>query len=217
MRVLPYGDHAILVELGDLDAARALYRQLRADPPPGVVDLVPAIQTVLLRFAPETPSQRLRDAASAVAASAVAALDGEGSEPAAGETETWAEGDVVLPVRYDGADLAEAARRCGLAADDLLVRHVSARWTVAFCGFVPGFGYLTSPEWDLDVPRRESPRTKVPAGSVALAGQFSGVYPRESPGGWQLIGHTTAALWDSNRLPPATLSPGTRVRFEAVS
>jgi KipI family sensor histidine kinase inhibitor len=92
-------------------------------------------------------------------------------------------------------------------------RHTTAQWTVAFCGFMPGFGYLISKEWSAQVPRRPSPRKKVPSGSVGLAGEFSGVYPRESPGGWQLIGRTELAMFDPSRDPAALLRPATRVRF----
>jgi KipI family sensor histidine kinase inhibitor len=92
-------------------------------------------------------------------------------------------------------------------------RHTGQAWTVAFCGFAPGFGYLISEEGGWDLPRREAPRTRVPAGSVALAGEFTGVYPRESPGGWQLIGTTTMTMFDPGRTDPAVFRPGRPVRF----
>ncbi|MBT2474073.1 carboxyltransferase domain-containing protein, partial [Microbacterium sp. ISL-103] len=120
------------------------------------------------------------------------------------------------PVRYDGEDLDEAASLLGVSAAELVNRHLAADWKVAFSGFAPGFGYVVSSDPLFDVPRRSSPRTRVPAGSVALAGQFTGVYPRESPGGWQLIGRTDALMWDIDRDPPALLSPGTTVRFEQM-
>ena len=116
-------------------------------------------------------------------------------------------------MRYDGADLAEVAAMTGLDPAEVVRAHTSTLWRVAFGGFVPGFGYLVGGDPRLHVPRRESPRTRVPAGSVALAGEFTGVYPRASPGGWQLIGTTDAVLWDPDRSPPAVLTPGTRVRF----
>jgi KipI family sensor histidine kinase inhibitor len=101
-------------------------------------------------------------------------------------------------------------------ADEVVRRHTGTEWTVAFCGFAPGFGYLTPDGEPWDVPRRDSPRTRVPAGAVALAGGFSGVYPRESPGGWQLIGRTDVAVFDVARDPAALLRPGVRVRFGAA-
>jgi KipI family sensor histidine kinase inhibitor len=120
---------------------------------------------------------------------------------------------VEIPVTYDGEDLADVAALLAQDPDEVVRRHGAAEWTVAFCGFAPGFGYLVSPSGGWDVPRRRSPRTRVPAGSVALAGEFSGVYPRESPGGWQLIGRTDIAVFDLSRDPAALLRPGNRVRF----
>ncbi len=121
---------------------------------------------------------------------------------------------VVLPVRYDGADLAEVAALWGVAEEEVARVHSGIEFRVAFCGFAPGFGYLTGLPERLHVPRRATPRTAVPAGSVGLAGPYTGVYPRSSPGGWQLIGRTDAVLWDPAREPAALLAPGTRVRFE---
>ena len=109
---------------------------------------------------------------------------------------------MTIPVRYDGQDLDEVAQLLGVDADELVARHQAATWTVAFTGFAPGFGYLVGDDPLFDVPRRPSPRTRIPAGSVALAGRFSGVYPKESPGGWQLIGRTDAAMWDLSRPQP---------------
>jgi KipI family sensor histidine kinase inhibitor len=124
---------------------------------------------------------------------------------------------VELPVHYDGEDLGELADLLGIGPDELVRRHTASEWTVAFCGFAPGFGYLTQPGGQWDVPRRSTPRTTVPSGSVGLAGEFSGVYPRESPGGWQLIGRTDVAVFDLAREPAALLRPGVRVRFTALS
>ncbi|MET9276171.1 allophanate hydrolase subunit 1 [Kribbella sp. NPDC003557] len=195
MRILPSGDRALLVELGDLDEVLGYYAALTADPPADVVDVVPAARTVLV-----TTSGSL-DALSR-ALRAVTPTDGR-----------QAAGDLIeIPVVYDGEDLPDVARLLGCSAADVVARHTSDEWTVAFCGFAPGFGYLTSAgAWD--IPRRESPRTKVPTGAVALAGEFSGVYPRESPGGWQLIGRTPVRIFDSGRDPAALFHPGRRVRF----
>ena len=202
MRVLPSGSTALLVELDDLDAVLALYAALADRPPDGVVDVVPAARTVLLVTDPA------RTTLAAVA---------EAVRTTAPRPDARAAGDVVeLPVHYDGADLAELAGLLDLSPAELVQRHTGAGWTVAFCGFAPGFGYLTQDGGSWDVPRRSTPRTRVPPGSVALAGEFSGVYPRESPGGWQLIGRTDVAVFDLDRDPAALLRPGVRVRFVAA-
>lgn len=198
MRVLTASDRALLVEAADLDEAMRL--NLAFADVHGIVERVPGARTVLVRFDP------LRTTATELAAVLSA-------------TETAAEhvpytGEVTVPVRYDGEDLAEAASLLGVTAEELVNRHLGADWRVAFSGFAPGFGYVVSGDPLFDVPRRPSPRTRVPAGSVALAGAFTGVYPRESPGGWQLIGRTDAVMWDIERDPPALLAPGTLVRFE---
>ena len=200
MRILPAGDAAVLVELADLAEAGRLYASLRADPLPGTLDLVPATRTVLITLdravtGPEQVAAALRSRSPAAA-----------SDPGRGEL-------VELPTRYDGPDLAEVAALTGLAEAEVVRRHADSEWTVAFCGFAPGFAYLTGGDAALRVPRRETPRTAVPAGSVGLADGFSGAYPRRMPGGWQLIGRTDAVLWDLDRDPPALLPPRTRVRF----
>ena len=203
MRLLPSGSTALLVELDGLDDVLALYAALADAPPDGVLDVVPAARTVLLVTDPARTSL-------AAVADAVRATTPRPDARVAGEA-------IELPVHYDGADLTEAAELLGLTPGELVDRHTGGEWTVAFCGFAPGFGYLTQPGGGWDVPRRSSPRTKVPPGSVALAGEFSGVYPRESPGGWQLIGRTDVAVFDLDREPAALLRPGTRVRFVAVT
>ncbi|HEY0475493.1 MAG TPA: allophanate hydrolase subunit 1, partial [Kribbella sp.] len=173
MRLLPSGDHALLVELAHLDEVLGYYAALSADPPAGVVDIVPAARTVLVTIDGTDLDSLARTLRT------VKPLDG-----------TSTAGDLIeIPVVYDGEDLADLAALLGCEVAELIERHTADEWTVAFCGFAPGFGYLTG-KGDWDIPRRTSPRTKVPAGSVALAGEFSGVYPRESPGGWQLLGRT---------------------------
>ncbi|MGL5910392.1 MAG: 5-oxoprolinase subunit B family protein, partial [Phycicoccus sp.] len=124
--------------------------------------------------------------------------------------------EVAVPVRYDGADLGDIARRTGLTRAEVVAAHVGTPWRVAFGGFVPGFAYLVDGDPRLRVPRRDEPRPSVPAGAVGLAGEFSGVYPRASPGGWQLLGTTDLVLWDAARDPPALLRPGVVVRFEVA-
>ena len=196
------GREALLAEVDDLDAALALYAALRTAALPGVVDLVPAARTVLIRLDPAVTSP-------AEVEKATAGLQVTGQHRVGTST-------VEIPVRYDGPDLAEVAERTGLSPDEVVALHTGSRWTVAFAGFVPGFGYLTGGDPRLDVPRRDSPRTRIPAGSVGLAGRFSGVYPSDSPGGWQLIGSTTARMWDLDRPEPALLAPGIEVIFKAV-
>lgn len=200
MRILTASDRALLVEAADLDEAMRL--NLAWDGVPGVIERIPGARTVLVKFDP------LGTSAEALAAVLSA-------------TEVDAEHvphtrEVTVPVRYNGEDLAEAAALLGVSSEELVARHLAAEWQVAFSGFAPGFGYVVSNDPLFDMPRRASPRTRVPAGSVALAGQFTGVYPRESPGGWQLIGQTDAVMWDIDRDPPALLSPGTRVRFSVA-
>ena len=199
MRVLPSGSTALLVELDGLDEVLGLYAALVAEPLEGVVDVVPAARTVLLVTDP--------------AVTTLAAVE-QAVRQARPRTDRSGREDLVeLPVVYDGADLADVAGLLEVEPAEVVRRHTGARWTVAFCGFAPGFGYLTQDGGGWDVPRRSTPRTRVPPGSVALAGEFSGVYPRESPGGWQLIGHTDVAVFDLDRDPAALLRPATRVRF----
>jgi KipI family sensor histidine kinase inhibitor len=199
MRVLPSGSTALLVEVDGLDEVLGLYAALTAEPVEGVVDVVPAARTVLLVTDP--------------AVTTLAAVE-QAVRQARPRTDRGGHEDLVeLPVVYDGADLADVAGLLEVEPAEVVRRHTGAEWTVAFCGFAPGFGYLTQDGGEWDVPRRSTPRTKVPPGSVALAGEFSGVYPRESPGGWQLIGRTDVAVFDLGREPAALLRPGVRVRF----
>ncbi|WP_277670774.1 5-oxoprolinase subunit PxpB [Saccharomonospora viridis] len=202
MRLLPCADAGLLVELDDLDQVLGLHAALQADPPPGVVDLVPAARTLLLRFDPDTAdADEIERAVRRARPTRVAEREAE---------------LVEIPVTYDGEDLAEVASMTGLTPRQVVAAHTGTEWTVAFGGFAPGFGYLTGAMWPFDIPRRTESRTTVPAGAVALAGAFSGVYPRSSPGGWQLIGRTELIMWDTDRDPPALLRPGVRVRFVEV-
>ncbi|QNE37040.1 5-oxoprolinase subunit PxpB [Leifsonia shinshuensis] len=202
-RVIPYGDSALLVEFGSLDAVLGMLPALQRTRPPGVVDLVPAARTIAVLLDPHVLSP----------ASARGWIERTAPEPA----EAADEEVVDIPVRYDGDDLAEVAALLGIAPAEVVERHTASRWRVAFGGFAPGFAYLVTDHDGLVVPRRATPRTSVPAGSVGLAGAFSGVYPRSSPGGWQLIGRTDATLWDAAADPPALLRPGVVVRFTAVT
>jgi KipI family sensor histidine kinase inhibitor len=199
VRALAVGDDALLVEVSSGEEARALHALLlrrRAEGALTVREIVPAARTVLLdgladpdRWAAELTTARIPEAPSGT-----------------GEL-------IELPVRYDGPDLAVVAGHWGVTEREAARIHAGTEFTVAFCGFAPGFGYLTGLPDHYAVPRRATPRTAVPAGAVALAGPYTGVYPRSSPGGWQLIGTTDAVLWDHTRTPAALLTPGARVRF----
>jgi KipI family sensor histidine kinase inhibitor len=204
-----YGEHAVLLQLADDDqrAVEAWARAVRAARLVGVLDVVPAARSVLLHLAAGTTPHQ---AAALVAGLAGPPADGEAPSAAAATDAT----DVVeLPVVYDGPDLEAVAQVTGLTPDEVVTAHTGTLWRCGFAGFAPGFGYLRSPDDRLTVPRRPEPRTAVPEGSVALAAGYSAVYPRESPGGWQLIGRTTTRLWDLERDPPALVRPGTSVRF----
>jgi KipI family sensor histidine kinase inhibitor len=203
MRTLPVGDNALLVEVASGEEAEALHAELLRRRAKGLLaarEIVPAARTVLL----DGLADRDRVAAE------LSASDVPATAPRARRV-------VEIPVRYDGPDLAEVAAHWGVAEHQVARIHAAADFRVAFCGFAPGFGYLTGLPPRYDVPRRATPRTAVPAGSVALAGPYTGIYPRSSPGGWQLIGTTDVVLWDHTREPAALLTPGTRVRFVPVS
>lgn len=203
MRLMPAGDTALLVELGHLDEVLSLYAQLDEDLPVGVLDMVPAATTLLLTIDP--------------ALTDVESLSRQVGRLTVGSHEAPATGEVEIPVVYDGEDLEEVGRITGLGARGVVEAHTGSPWTVAFCGFAPGFGYMVGGDDRLQVPRRDNPRTRVPAGAVAIAGEFASVYPRESPGGWQLIGRTSLEVWDIGREPPALLVPGTTVRYVEVA
>ncbi len=212
VRLLPFGDRALLAELDTLADVLTLHARLAATRPPGAIDLVPAARTVLVRVDPALLS--LSAARTWVGAAAAADADVPGSAvDAAGDAPAPPSPVVELPVVYDGHDLAATAEMLGMSAEELVRRHAAAEWTVAFTGFAPGFGYLVSADWPFSVPRLDAPRTRVPAGAVALAGEFTGAYPRETPGGWRLIGSTSARLFDADAAAPALLTPGLQVRF----
>ncbi|MCM2579244.1 5-oxoprolinase subunit PxpB [Streptomyces meridianus] len=200
MRPLPVGRHGLLIESGSGEEAEALHAELlrrrTAGDLPDVREIVPAARTVLLQGL-DDPSRLAQEMT-------------QWQVPPLTDTR----GETVdIPVRYDGPDLAEVADLWGVTADEVAGIHSATAFRVGFCGFAPGFAYLTGLAERFHLPRRSTPRTKVPAGSVALAGPYTGVYPRSSPGGWQLIGTTGAALWDPARDRAALLVPGVRVRF----
>jgi KipI family sensor histidine kinase inhibitor len=201
--VLDYGDQALLLQFDSTAEVLAWTGALREVAMPDVLDIVPAARTVLVK------------------------LDGAGRQSAvrrrigkltvAPEPEATAPADpTVIDVVYDGADLAEVAELTGMSTAQVIDAHSAKPWKVGFCGFAPGFAYLVGGDPRLVVPRRTDPRPSVPAGAVGLAGEFTGIYPRRSPGGWQLIGHTDAVLWDIDRPDPALLTPGMWVHFRAA-
>jgi KipI family sensor histidine kinase inhibitor len=195
------GDRALLVEVTDLSGVAAVREALERSPLPGQQELVPAARTVLVRL--DRPPTETDLALLRRLAAEPAAVAGDGPR-------------VELPVAFDGPDLAEVAELTGRPVSEVVAVLTEVEFTVAFSGFAPGFGYLTGLPEELHVPRRPTPRTRVPAGSVGLAGPFAGAYPRASPGGWQLVGRTEAVLFDVGRERPALLRPGIRVRFREV-
>lgn len=194
MRLLPYGPRATLAEFDTLEEVMRSATGWREAQIAGVVDVVPAARTVLVVHDGSLDPDRLKARVPAPHSAADSSV-------------------VTLDVEYDGEDLTDVARACGLTEQAVVDLHSGAEFTVAFCGFMPGFAYLVGLPTLLQLPRRSTPRTRVPAGSVAIAAEFTGVYPRESPGGWHLLGRAEAVLWDDSRTPPALLAPGSRVRF----
>jgi KipI family sensor histidine kinase inhibitor len=206
-----YGDQALLLEFESTAEVLAWADALREADLLGVLDIVPASRTVLVKLAGPRYQAPTRQRLGKLCTTAKAASDV--TAPIDGRA------DIEIDVVYDGADLEEVARLTGLSTDQVIAAHTGAPWRVGFGGFAPGFAYLIGGDGRLEVPRQSEPRTRVPAGSVALAGEFTGVYPRESPGGWQLIGHTSknaAELWDVDRERPALLRPGMWVQFREV-
>jgi KipI family sensor histidine kinase inhibitor len=195
MEVLPAGRDALLVELSDPADVPLLYADLRRALT--CRDLVPGARTVLL--------DGLRDAEAA--RSYLASWSSSGPA-ASGEPRL-----VELPTTYDGEDLDDVAQRWDMTRAEAVATHTGTEYVVAFVGFAPGFAYCTGLPPELAVPRLERPRTRVRAGSVGLAGEYTAAYPTASPGGWRIIGRTGERLWDVGREEPALLTPGTRVRF----
>ena len=199
MRARPLGKDALLLECDGPGQVRAAYAEARRRRERGeldCVDVVPGATTVLLDGLRER--ERAQDSLS----------DWRLEEPDLDEADV-----VELSITYDGPDLETVAAHWGLSVEEAVERHRELEHVVAFCGFAPGFAYVSGLPEELAVPRLGEPRSEVPAGAVGLAGRFTGIYPRASPGGWQLIGRTDARLWDLRRTSPALLVPGTRIRF----
>lgn len=191
-------ERGLLVDCGSATLAR--YAQLRALDLPEIEDLIPADGTLLIRF---SVGARIPD-------EVFAALSRSAPPPDADTSRLH-----CIPVVYDGEDLAELAQRAGCSVSEWIRRHSAVEYTVGFVGFQPGFAYLFGLPEALAAPRLATPRSRVPAGSVAVGGSYCGVYPAAGPGGWRLVGRTTHVLFDPDRSPPALLAPGDRVRFEA--
>ncbi len=211
VRCVPLGDRAITVVLGDqVDAelnrrATRLAAALRDRPPPGMRDVVPAYATVSVWYDPRETGY---DALEAELIGRAVGVDGRPA-PTGGRR-------LVIPVCYQGPDLEEVATRTGLSPAEVIRRHAAPDYRVYLVGFVPGFAFLGELDPALVLPRRTSPRTRVPAGSVGIAGAQTAVYPLDTPGGWHLIGHTDLVMFDPVRDPPTLLGPGDLVRFEPV-
>lgn len=196
MKLLPYGPRAVLAEFDSLAEVMHAASAWRDASPAGVLELVPAARTVLVVHDATFDRAWL-------------------SEPLP-PPKVGASGELVtIDVAYDGDDLSAVANELSMSTDEVVSLHTAAEYTVAFCGFMPGFSYLIGLDPRLTLPRRATPRVRVPAGSVAIAAEFTAVYPRESPGGWHLLGRTDVAMWVADREPPALLPPGTRVRFQS--
>jgi KipI family sensor histidine kinase inhibitor len=199
-----YGDRALLIECASTTEVLALADTLRQARVPEVTDVVAGARTVLVNISGPAQQALVRAHLADLPVPRTAA---------ASQTDT---ATVVIDVVYDGPDLTEVADRTGMTAREVIEAHTATPWRVGFGGFAPGFAYLVGGDPRLMVPRRAEPRTRVPVGAVGLAGEFSGIYPRESPGGWQLIGRTSAVLWDIDRPQPALLTHGMWVRFRAL-
>lgn len=197
------GDRALLICPADHDQLLGVVERLRRADLPGVEDMLPAAETVLLTLRDGSEQHEVEDGVRQALAEPLAERDFATEEA----------DEVVIPVRYDGEDLADVAAILGITTEEVIAAHTSRIWRCRFIGFAAGFGYLESNRGGLVVPRRRQSRTAVPAGAVALADGYSAVYPRRAPGGWQLIGTTELTMFDLNRPRPALLTAGTRVRF----
>ena len=220
MRAEAYGRDAVLLHLDDAAQVRAWHAAVDAARSSGtlggVADVVPGERSLVVIGAPDHgDAPRLLAAVAALAALPGLTWGVLAPEPYEVTSQHTPGGGAVIEiaVRYDGEDLDEVASRTGLHRDEVVRLHLEADYDVAFCGFAPGFAYLTGLPEALHLPRRDTPRPRVPAGSVAIAAGYSGVYPQASPGGWWLLGRTELRMFDPARTPPALLQPGARVRF----
>lgn len=210
-RVLPLGDSAITIELGTerspklLREVHAAAAQIRSQRLQNVADVVPAYLGVTVFY------DALKVSYSEISAQILGALNTGGKTAASEETRHH-----VIPVDYSGADLESVAATTGLSVGEVVQRHSAKTYTVDLLGFVPGWAYMSELDPSLQIPRREQPRPRVPAGSVAIAASQTGIYPLDTPGGWHIVGHTSARMFDATRDPPSLLRAGDTVRFEPV-
>lgn len=202
--VLDYGDQALLLQFDNTAEVLAWTAALREAALPGVLDIVPASRTVLLKLDGPRRQGAIRHRLRTLQVAPDLVATSPAEEP------------MTIDVVYDGVDLAEVADLTGLTTAQVINAHTATPWQVGFGGFAPGFAYLVGGDPRLAVSRRSEPRAAVPAGAVGLAGEFTGIYPRRSPGGWQLIGHTDVVMWDIDRPNPALLTPGMWVQFRAA-
>jgi KipI family sensor histidine kinase inhibitor len=193
------GERAVLLEVADQAEVHFLWSALRAAQLEGVEDVVGGGASVLIVTRVGAPLDELTQRVITVSTA---------------RTRRPTSRDIVIPVVYDGPDLADVAAITGLNTHEIIGRHAGSHYEVAFVGFSPGFAYLTGPHPSLHVPRLETPRKVVPAGSVALAAGMSAIYPQATPGGWRIIGRTDRVMFDPTRAQPSLLAPGDRVRFE---
>ncbi|MEV0436616.1 allophanate hydrolase subunit 1 [Nocardia sp. NPDC050413] len=219
-RIRPAGDRAMLITLDDPRPVQRLASALRVHAIAGVQDVLPAAETVLVTLHSVNYGTQVRRELLAL----LDRLDSESAQPDSLDVSRGTLSDperpeevVEVPVRYDGVDLPEVARLLDLSVAEVIAAHTGTVWQCAFVGFAPGFGYLVSPDGRLTVPRRAQARTAIPPGAVALAGGYSAVYPRGTPGGWQLIGSTDLRMWAVDRDPPALIRAGTAVRFVDIA
>lgn len=208
-RVRPVGDRAVTVQLGPamdeetLGRVRALDERLKERPLSGIEETIPTYAALLVIY------DRNRISFPDLERRLLELTHGLDSVDAPGRL-------VEIPALYDGEDLAEVAAACGLSTDGVMEMHASREYRVMMLGFSPGFAYMGFVDERLRVPRRKTPRTRVPEGAIAIAGPQTGVYPRSLPGGWNLLGRTSLRLFDASRANPSTLMPGDRVRFVPV-
>lgn len=222
-------EDSLLLRFGErIDGAlntkvQAAANAVRAAKLPGVHDIAPAYASLLLRFDPwawASPNDRGALPHQKLTAALRTMLGGGIPERADGTANAGTSRNIEIPVCYGGdhgPDLAELAERLGMTREEIIAQHTAASYRVAMLGFAPGFPYLLGLDEKLHAPRRATPRTRVPAGSVAIGGAQTGIYPRELPGGWNLIGRTPFALFDPRRDPPCLLGPGDQVRFRPIT
>lgn len=217
MKARPCGDAAVLIDFDEAeaegakmtvqDAVLSIHQRLKQAQEAGlkgIVDMVPAARTLLIMLDPKVQPPR----------TFVAKMESLSVERSATADDKDEADVVVVPTVYDGPDLESVAAMWETTVEDVVARHSGMLWRAALGGFAPGFTYLLPTGEFPTVARLDSPRPRIPSGSVGMAGAFSGVYPQQSPGGWQLLGHTDLQMWDTSRTPPALIQPGQLVRFE---